>query len=345
MLRNYLKTAFRNLWKNKGFSAIIYVVDELSYDRFNSKADRIFRVDGEVKFGENHSLMASGPSPMGPTLLREFPEVEKEVRLRNYGGVVIKKGNQHLREESVIFADSSLFDVFTLPMLAGDPHTALVEPHTVVLTEAAARKYFGVVDVVGKTLTINDNTPYKVTGVIRDLPSQSHFHYALFLSLAESDEAKNMQEWLSFNLHTYIVLRQGADKRAVQQKLDGLVRKYVGPLLQDVVHISLDDFTKQGNYVRFSLTPLVDIHLKSNKDGELGANGNIQYVYIFSAIAVLILLIACVNFMNLSTARSSNRAKIFTRQPDSSIPVGIVAYQLYRDAVSACACLVVVAGL
>ncbi len=325
MLRNYLKTAFRNLWKSKGFSAInivglaiglatcllisIYVVDELSYDRFNSKADRIFRVDGEVKFGDNHSLMASGPAPMGPTLLREFPEVEKEVRFRNYGGVMVTKGNQHIREESVIFADSSLFDVFTLPMLAGDPHTALVEPHTVVLTEAAARKYFGDVDVVGKTLTINDNTPYKVTGVIRDLPAQSHFHYALFFSLSESDEAKNMQEWLSFNLHTYIVLREGADKRAVQAKLDGLVRKYVGPLLQDVVHISLDDFTKQGNYVRFSLMPLVDIHLKSNKEDELGANGNIQYVYIFSAIAVFILLIACVNFMNLSTARSSNRAK------------------------------------
>ena len=325
MLRNFLKTAIRNLWKSKGFSAInivglaiglstcllilIYVVDELSYDRFNSKADRIFRVDGEVKFGENHSLMTSGPSPMGPTLLREFPEVEKEVRLRNYGGVVVKKGNQRLREGSVIFADSSLFDVFTLPMLAGDPHTALVEPHTVVLTETAARKYFGVIDVVGKTLTINDNTPYKVTGVIRDLPLQSHFHYALFLSLAESDEAKNMQEWLSFNLTTYIVLREGADKRAVQRKLDGLVSKYVGPLLQDVVHIPLDEFTKQGNYVRFSLMPLLDIHLKSNKDGELGANGNIQYVYIFSAIAVLILLIACVNFMNLSTARSSNRAR------------------------------------
>jgi putative ABC transport system permease protein len=325
MLRNYLKTAIRNLWKSKGFSAInivglaiglstcllilIYVVDELSYDRFNSKADRIFRVDGEVKFGDNHSLMASAPSALGPTLLREFPEVEKEVRLRNYGGVMVKKGNQNIREESVIYADSTLFDVFTLPMLAGDPHTALVEPRTVVLTEEAARKYFGVVDVVGRMLTINDDILYKVTGVIRDLPPQSHFHYALFFSLTESDEAKNTQEWLSFNLNTYIVLREGADKRAVQGKLDGLVRKYVGPLLQDVVHISLDDFTKQGNFVRFSLTPLADIHLKSNKEGELGANGNVQYVYIFSAIAVFILLIACVNFMNLSTARSSNRAK------------------------------------
>jgi len=325
MLRNYLKTAFRNLWKNKGFSAIniiglaiglatcllimIYVMDELSYDRFNKKADRIYRLDAEVKFGDNHSVMAQAPAPEGPTILKEFPEVEKEMRFRNYGGVMIKKDNQNIREEAVTYADSTLFDVFTLPMIAGNPRTALVEPHTAVITERAAKKYFGVADVVGRTLMINDSIPYRVTGVIRDLPAQSQFHYDLFLSLSESDEAKNMQEWLSFNLTTYIVLREGVDPRAVQVKLDGLVRKYVGPLLQEAVHTSLDDFMKGGNYIRFSLMPLTDIHLHSNKEGELGANGNIQYVYIFSAIAIFILLIACVNFMNLSTARSANRAK------------------------------------
>jgi putative ABC transport system permease protein len=325
MLRNYFKTALRNLWKGKGFTAIniiglaiglstcllilIYVMDEVSYDRYNANADRIFRIDGEVKFGDNHQYMASAPAPVGPTMLREIPEVEKEVRFRNYGGVRIKKGNQNIQEDAVIYADSTVFDVFTLPMIAGDAHTALVAPHTLVLTESMAKKYFDAVDVVGRTLLLNDTIPYKVTGVVRDLPAQSHFQFSFFLSLAVSDEAKNMQEWLSFNLNTYVLLRKGADVQRVQGKVDAMVRKYVGPLLQDVVHISLEDFNKQGNFVRMALMPLTAIHLHSNKDAELGPNGNIQYVYIFSAIAAFILLIACVNFMNLSTARSSNRAK------------------------------------
>ena len=141
MLRNYLKTAFRSLWKNKGFSTInilglaiglatcllilIYVADELSYDRWNVNADRIYRVDNEVKFGGNHMVLAVAAAPAGPTMLRDYPEVEKEVRFRSNGGRLVKKGNQNIREESVIMADSTLFDVFTLPMIAGDPHTAL----------------------------------------------------------------------------------------------------------------------------------------------------------------------------------------------------------------------------
>src|SRR5215469_8739480 len=229
MLRNYLKTAIRNLWKSKGFSAIniiglaiglstcllilIFVMDELSYDRYNVKADRIYRLDGDIKFGGNHFILAVAPAPAGPAMLRDYPEVEKEVRFRQQGGRLVKKGNQNIQEDAVIFADSTLFDVFTLPMLYGDPHTALVNSRTVVITERMARKYFDAVDVVGRTLTINDSIPYKVTGVIRDIPSQSHFHYDFFLSLSELDEAKQMDEWLSNNFQTYIVLRKGADPR------------------------------------------------------------------------------------------------------------------------------------
>jgi putative ABC transport system permease protein len=327
MFSNYFKTALRNLWKNKGFSAInivglaiglstcllilIFVMDELGYDRYNVNADRIYRLDGEIKFGGNHFILAVAPAPAGPAMLRDYPEVEKEMRFRNYGGLSVKKGNQNIREDAVIHADSTLFDVFTLPVLAGDPHTALVEPRTIVITEKIAKKYFGeaTASVVGRNLIINDSIPYKVTAVIRDMPEQSHFRFDIFVSLSESKEAKSTTEWVSNNFNTYVLLRKGADPKRLEAKFPGMVRKYVGPLLMSVVNTSIDDFFKSGNFVGFSLTPLTSIHLHSNKTAELGANGNVQYVYIFSAIALFILLIACVNFMNLSTARSANRAK------------------------------------
>ncbi len=325
MLRNYLKTALRNLWKNKGFSAInilglaiglatcmlmlIYVKDELSYDRFNTKADRIYRLDGDIKFGGNHFILAVAPAPAGPAMRHDYPEIEMEARLLGQGGFFVKKGNQDIREERVIYADSTLFEVFSLPMIAGNPHTALIEPHTIVITEKMAKKYFDGADALGRNLVIDDSTNYRVTGVITDIPSQSHFHYDFFVSMSEVQDSRQNENWLSNNYSTYIVLRKGSDPQRLEAKFPGMIQKYISPLLQAAVHISLDDFFKAGNFVGFSLTPLTAIHLHSNKTGEHQANGSIQYVYILSAIALFILLIACVNFMNLSTARSSNRAK------------------------------------
>ena len=249
------------------------------------------------------------PAPAGPALLRDYPEVEKECRFRAQGSRLVKKGNQNIQEDAVIFADSTVFDVFTLPMLYGNPHTALLDAHAAVITEKIAKKYFDAVDVVGRTLTINDTIPYKITGVIKEMPAQSHFHFDIILSMTELGEAKQMDEWLSNNFNTYIVLRKGADPARLQAKFGQLITKYVSPELKAAVNVSADEFFKAGNSVGFSLMPLTAIHLHSNKTAELGANGNIEYVYIFSAIAAFILLIACVNFMNLSTARSSNRAK------------------------------------
>ncbi|HET6252773.1 MAG TPA: ABC transporter permease [Puia sp.] len=354
MLRNYLKSAFRNLWKNKGFSAInilglaiglatcllilIYVQDELSYDRWNVNADRIYRLDNDIRFGGNSVSLAVAPAPAGPAILRDYPEVEKEVRFRQNGGRLVKKDNQNIKEESVTLADSTLFDVFTLPMIAGDPHTALKEAHTVVITERMAKKYFDATaatmpTVVGRTLMINDSIPYKVTGVIPDIPLNSHFHFDFFLSLTESEEAKRTDDaWLSGNFQTYLLLRKGADPAALNAKFDGMVRRYVGPLLQQAVHVSLDDFKKSGNMCVFYLTPLLSIHLHSNKIAELDANGTIQYVYIFSAIAVFILLIACVNFMNLSTARSASRAReVGIRKVLGSMRGGLISQFLFES--------------
>jgi putative ABC transport system permease protein len=328
MIRNYLKTALRNLWKNKGFSAInilglaiglatcllilIYVMDELSYDRYNKNADRIYRLDTEIKFGGAnfiHLVMAQGPAPAGQAMLRDYPEVEKEVRLQKSGGFLVRKGSQHIQENAVVYADSTIFDVFTLPLIDGDPHTALMDAHTIVLSATMARKYFDAVDVVGKTLLINDSIPYKVTGVMRDMPTQSHFHADFLVSLSESEDAKRPDAWTQNSYNTYILLRQGVDGRQFEGKLQGMIVKYIAASIQSFLNISLDQFYKSGNKYAYTLTPLTAIHLHSNKMGELGANGNPQYVYIFSTIAIFILLIACVNFMNLSTARSANRAK------------------------------------
>ncbi len=325
MLRNYLKTAFRNLWRSRGFSALnvvglaiglatcllilIFVMDELSYDRFNKNADRIFRVDSEIKFSGNHFDLATNAAPAAKALEQDYPEVEKAVRFRTQGWQLMRKGNQNLREDAVIFTDSSVFDVFTLPLLSGNPRTALASSHTMVLSERMAKKYFNSTDVVGKTLMVNDNTPYKITGVMVDMPSQSHFHYDFLLSMLDVPEAMDNSRWLSYNFNTYVLLRKGTDPVQFARRLPDMVNKYIGPKLFSDIGTSLDDIKKGGGFFAFSLTPLTSIHLHSNRQSEMEGNSSIQYIYIFSAIAAFILLIACVNFMNLSTARSANRAK------------------------------------
>ena len=324
MFKNYFTISLRNLVKNKFYSSIniiglavglatcllilLYVLDELSYDKYNTKADRIYRVNNEIKFGGNYFDLAQGPALMGITMVREFPQVEQYTRIRWYGGFLVKKGNENIQEGRVGFADSTLFDVFTLPMITGDPKTALKEPHSLVITEKIAKKYFNSTDVVGKSMLINDTGNYKITGVIKNIPTQSHFNFDFFVPMRENS-GSNDDNWLSENWNTYVLLKKTADAKQLESQLNGMMDKHVGPQLKSVINQSLEDFKKTGAYVRASLTPLTDIHLHSNKIAELDGNGNAQFVYIFSAIALLILLIACVNFMNLSTARSSNRAR------------------------------------
>ena len=324
MFKNYFKVAVRNLWKNKGYSAInifglaiglatcllifIYVIDEMSYDRFNKKADRIYRVDGDINFGGTHWILAVAPDPLGPTLRNDFPQVEQYVRFRNYGGLLVKKDNQNVQEDKVIYADSTLFDVFTLPIIEGDPRTALKDPSSVVITERVARKYFNSVNAVGKTLVVSDTTNFKVSAVIKNMPVQSHFNFDFFLPLSRSEESRQ-GSWLSNNFNTYVVLKPEADPKKLEGQLDVVVNKYVFPQAEQLFHATADEFKKSGTYVHYNLMPVTQIHLHSSKTAELGANGSVQYVYIFSAIAAFILLIACVNFMNLATARSSNRSK------------------------------------
>jgi putative ABC transport system permease protein len=318
MIRNYIKTAFRSLLKNKGFTFInilglalglatcllivFYVVDELSYDRYNTKADRIYRVNTDLKFGGVTTAFAIAAPPVGDALVKTFPEVENATRIGLAVNLRFKKGTENIQESKAVYCDPSIFDIFTLPMIAGDPKTALTEPNSIVISESAAKKYFNTTNVVGKTLILasNDNSPHKVSGVIKDLPSQSHFRADFFLPL----DANQDHNWTHFNFNTYILLKPGANTNHLEAKFDDLIQKNM-----TTPSFDYSKFAAKGNFIKLSLTPLTDIHLQSNRQRELAANGNVQYVYIFSVIALCILILACVNFMNLSTARSSNRAR------------------------------------
>ena len=324
MFKSYFKTALRSLSKNKFYTSIniiglaigiatcllifLYVTDELNYDTYNVKADRIYRVNNEIKFNGNYLDLAQAPALLGSTMAREIPQVQQYTRLSWYGSFLVKKGNQNIQEGRVAYADSSLFDVFTFPVISGNAKTALQDYHSLVISETIAKKYFNSTDVVGKTMLINDSGNYKITAVIKDIPKQSHFRFDFFVPMMEN-RGSNEDNWLSENYTTYVVLNNQADVKQVETQTNRLMDEHVGPQLQSMIDTSLTDFKKSGAYIRASLTPLADIHLHSNKTAELDANGSAEYVYIFSGIALLILLIACVNFMNLSTARSANRAK------------------------------------
>jgi len=324
MIKNYIKTAIRSLSKNKGFTAInvlglalglasclliiFYVFDELSYDRYNTKADRIYRINEDIKFGGNSNSYAVTPAPIAAALKNDFPEVEQVVRFRSRGELQVKKGNQDIQENMVVYADPNIFKVFTLPMIDGDPATALNETHSIVITEKTAQKYFNRTNVVGQILTINDTALYKITGVIKNIPKQSHFDYDFFISMASTWQGKD-DSWFSSNFNTYVLLRPDADFNRFQAKIPAFFQRQAGPQLQSVLHLTFAKFEQGGNYFHINFIPVKKIHLYSNREAELGMNGNIEFIYMFSAIAIFILLIACVNFMNLSTARSANRAR------------------------------------
>jgi putative ABC transport system permease protein len=328
MIKNYFKIAWRNLLKNKGFTAIniiglslgigcfimisMFVIDELSYDRYHEKADRIYRINSDFIFAGAEKSMAVSSDPMGETLKSDYPEVENYVRLyASQGSKLIKNGNDYINQSAVVHADSTLFNVFTLPAIIGDTRTALNAPNTVVITEIAAKRYFGSPELaMGEMLETDDNdkTLYKVTAVIEDLPKNSHFNFDFFFSMANVDY--NFGNYLSANFHTYVLLKEGTDYKIFNKNFKEVIEKYLLPQAAEFMQIkSMEEFEANGNKIEYALMPLTDIHLQSSRGVELSANGNIQYVYIFSAAALFILLIACINFMNLTTAKSSGRAK------------------------------------
>ena len=320
MFMNYIKVAVRNILKHKGYSMLnifglavgmaccllilLYIKDELSFDRYHENADRIFRVIEEVRLegvGEESSSM---PFPAGDSIPMEYPEaVEACVRFFNFqlptmSLEVGNGGDNRFNEPRFFFADAAVFDVFSFELLEGDPESALVEPNTIVISEAMAGKYFENENPMGKIIKWQGAIDLSVTGVFKNIRPNSHFQFdflASFATLRQLYGGNLPQTWYWNPCWTYILLKQGISAENLQALFPGLVQKYFPDSIKDKVEIKLQ--------------PLTDIHLYSHLDFEINPNSDISYVYIFSAVAVFVLLIACINFMNLATARSAGRGR------------------------------------
>ncbi|HLL95702.1 MAG TPA: ABC transporter permease, partial [Spirosoma sp.] len=312
---NYLKIAFRNLWRNKVFSGInviglsvglasclllfVYIAHELSYDDFQRKADRIVRVTMEYSMeGRVNKIPVTG-TKVAPEFGRQFPEVESGVRMINRDAVVLN-GDRQFTEKRLVFADSAFFSLFSFPLRKGNPQTALAGPNQVVLSATTAQTYFGAENPVGKTLRINTGglfRDYSVTGVVEDCPANSQIKYDLLASFITLPAAKT-EEWYSANYATYLLLRSPEAIARLQAKIPGFMK----------TQFSKEEMSA-GSYLTYNLEPMRRVHLYSDVEGSFEPNGDLTYISIFGSIALLILLIACVNYVNLATSRAVERAQ------------------------------------
>lgn len=326
MFNNFFTIAFRNLKKHRFYSFInitglstglaccllitFYVADEISYDKYHEKNERIYRIINYIKFGGSENSYTVSPAPLAPAAINEIPEIETGTRFRNWGSFLVRRQDKedNYKEYRVTWSDPQIFEVFTIPLIQGKPESALTEPGTLVISRSLAKKYFGQEDPMDQVLILNNDMQFKITGVFQDIPDNSHFHFDILLSMESLDESRN-QMWLSENFQTYLVLRPGSDPAVVEKKLNDLNIKYASPQVIQYLGLSMNEFEESGSKVELSLQPLEKIHLHSDMSGEFEPNGDIKYVFIFSAVSFFILILALVNFINLSTARSSERAR------------------------------------
>ncbi len=325
MLKNFILTTFRNISKNRIYAFInifglsigiassvfimLFITSELSYDKYHEKSDRIYRlnIQGKMEGAELNSAYTAVPT--GPAFREEIPEVTDFCRLKKTDQRVIKYKEKKLIEDKFIYADSSIFSIFDLNMIYGDPAKALTEPNTMVITQSLSSRIFGNENPVNEVVAINaDTNIYRITGVIENLPQNTHFLFNAIGSYHSLEESNNTF-WLSNNLFTYLLLKEGSDKQQVEQKMQDVSLKYIESDLLAVLGINAEDFIKKGNEYGIKLQELVEIHLNNDISGGFKSTHDKKYLLIFSFIAILILVIASINFMNLSTARSANRAK------------------------------------
>lgn len=326
MFKNYFTIALRNLRKHSFYTFInvaglaigiascliitLFIINETSYDKHFANSDRIYRINAEIMFNGNHHKLAVMPPPAAEIFKRDFPEVEASVRFRERGWRRIKRTVDNIKEQYTIYGSQGMFRVFGIELLEGNVTNALTEPNTMVISKSKAEKYFPNESPVGQTLIVDNTENYKVTGVFEDFPDNTHFRFDFVLSIEGLEEAK-ADTWLSNNFQTYILLREGATAKDLEAKFPKMIDTYAGPQVKAVFgeEFNMEKFKATGNKFEYTLMPVTDIHLHSDLVAELGPNGDITYVYLFGAIALFILGIACINFMNLSTARSANRAK------------------------------------
>lgn len=326
MLKNFFTVAFRNLWKHKFYSLInisglavglscclliiLFVQDDLAYDRHHTKAERTFRIYVDLKFGEMDGKMSHLPAPLAPTLMTDFPEVEVAARLRQRGSYLVRKMEDvdNAQEDNFVFADADFFRIFDFEIIEGKPTEGLKEPNTMVISKKIADKYFPEEEAVGKILMLDNRQEMRIVSVIDPTVHKSEFQFDFYMSMEGLEEARN-PIWLSHNFLTYFVLQEGADAKELEAKFPAMLEQYAGPQVKQFLSMDLDEWEADGNRLGYFMQPVRDMHLYSADIDGFGGSGDADTVVLFTIIALVILSIAAINFMNLSTARSAERAR------------------------------------
>ncbi len=349
MIKNLIKYSFRALKTQKAYVLInifglaigltcsliiiLFITHELSYDQYNEKKDRIYRVILNGRIGGQETIVTSTASPIGPTMVNEFPEVENFLRINGWGETLIRYGEHPFVEDDFIEADSSFFNFFSIPLLRGNKDAVLNEPHTVVLSESTAKKIFGEEDPINKMVKIgNDSTYYKVTGVMGDIPETTHFNANAIGSFMTNTRSKD-DHWTSNSYCTYVLLHQNTDPETVNNRFSAMIEKHVGPEIMKFLGLTIQEFLAQGNKYNMHLQRLTDAHLDPSIEQDLKPANDPKYLWIFGSIAVLILIIASINFMNLSTAQASKRAKEVGIKKVSGSTKGLLVLQFLFETV------------
>lgn len=319
MIRNYLKVALRNLSRHPGFAIInilgltlglalsflifLFIFNEFTYDRYHKDIDQLYRIDSWIKAGDRELEVATTCAPMGPHLKEHYPKVLDYVRM-GYADYLVMEYGDKLFQDGVNYVDPSIFDLLTINIISGNAETALKEPFSLVMTEKMAKKYFGDEDPIGKVIKASNDKNYTVTCVIEDWPENTHINYDMMAPFKCLESLQRMgpplNSWLGFNYRTYIKLAAGYPHEELEREFPNIIKNY----------IESDPMAAQFDFkMKFNLMPVKKIHLYSNIDGETEPGGDFTTILIYFAIGTFILLIACINFMNLTTARSANRLR------------------------------------
>lgn len=327
LLPNFLKVIFRNFLRNKGYALInilglavgiagcililIYINDEFSYDTFHEKSDRIHRVTTDTKWGDQEGISFTSPPPLGRVFTEQIPEVKSSVRFYKPSDQILRNGDTYFKEDNIFAVDSTFFNVFSFQLLEGNPESALVKPHSMVITPEIAQKYFGDESALGESLQLGkDENSYTITGIVESPPSNSHIQFDILTSIYSYEDVEYFEwSWVWNGVATYVSLEEGVDTEQAQQQIPAIVDANL-PATFNRIGFSFEELLNNGGHWKYELQPMEDVWLYSSKIGNpLGGTSNILYVYILGTAALFIMIIACINFMNLATARSANRGK------------------------------------
>lgn len=327
LLPNFLKVVFRNFLRNKGYALInilglavgiascililIYINDEFSYDTFHEKSERIYRVNTDMKWGDQEGVSFASPPPLGRVFAEQIPEVKSSVRFYKPDNQILRKGDTYFKEDNIFAVDSTFFNIFSFNLLEGNSETALVKPHSMIITPEIAQKYFGDEPALGESLQLGDDeTSYTITGIVGPPPTNSHIQFDVLTSIYSYGDVDYFEwSWVWNNVATYVLLEDGVPTKQAQQQIPAIIEANLPPTFKRI-GFSFRELLDNGGHWEYDLQPLTNVWLHSSKIGNpLGGSSNILYVYILGTAALFIMIIACINFMNLATARSANRGK------------------------------------